>query len=102
MLRVTRGVDDVKNPSATEVDDITVVCSDNAPRFDGQHRSQQGVEGASKDSTCAGFKALRIDEVSGSGRMDHDLRRRECLSHLADAASMIEVNVGDDHSREII
>ena len=47
----------------------------------------------------AGEQALRVDEVTGAGLVHDDLRAREGLGEVTDAARVVEVDVRDHDRR---
>ncbi len=102
MVRGVAGiVERIEPPAVAEVDRADLAKHHQAFLRDRQEVAEQAVHHVAEHSVRAGHQLAGVGEVACALLMHHDLGVREGGRDVADAARVIEVDVGDDDGGEI-
>ena len=102
VLRVAGRVHGGQGPSRRHRDLLAVLEDVHARRGCGVEAPVQGVEEVAVDHRRALDEPLRVDEVPGALLVDVHRGVREGVGHVADAAGVVEVDVGDGDAGEVV
>ena len=102
VLGVTRGVDRGEDPAGADDELLAVLQHVDSGRLGGGQPAVEGVEQVAVDHGRGVDQPGRVDQVAGPLLVDVDGGLREGPGHVAHAAGVVEVDVGDHDVGQVV